>query len=176
MRNNLFKKINNNFIETGCYHGNGIQLALDSGFEKVYSIEITEHYSNLCRRRFQSLGDKVELIQGDSFFKLKELLDSKPNNRFTYWLDGHHSGGDTGFGVKRFPIMEELEAILSREVTGEIIYIDDMRVLKNLTQFHSDEDINLEKILNLVNKLKPGCKIWFEATPYDTEDNLVIEY
>lgn len=176
MKTTLFKKINNNFIETGCYIGDGIQLALNSGFDKVYSIEITDYYADVCINRFKNLGDKVNIIKGDSYFKLKEFLDSRPNEKFTYWLDGHNSGGNTGFGKKRFPILEELTAILSRDVTGEIIYIDDMRVLRNLKQFHEDEDINLQKILDLVNSFKKEYKISFEASPFDPEDHLVIEY
>ena len=35
-----FKNKTSNFIETGSYLGDGIQLAIDSGFDNIYSIEL----------------------------------------------------------------------------------------------------------------------------------------
>ena len=39
-----FRKKTEQYIETGSYEGYSIQLALDSGFSKVYSIELFDKY------------------------------------------------------------------------------------------------------------------------------------
>jgi hypothetical protein len=169
-----FKKITDKFIETGCYLGDGIQLAIDSGFEEIFTIELVEKYINICKNRF--VNNNINFIQGDSYVELSNLLDKFPNDRFTYWLDGHYSSADTGRGVKDFPIMEELEAILKRDVDGEIIYVDDMRILKDYNQ-----DINTEKIISLVKKYKSNYQIYYEDSTlhsgeYLYNDIMVIEY
>lgn len=48
MRYEKFKRRTDWFIETGSYIGLGIDLALQSGFSKVFSIELTDHYHNAC--------------------------------------------------------------------------------------------------------------------------------
>ena len=165
-----FIKKNNSFIETGSLFGDGIQIAIESGFEKVISFEIDESLYNHCVDRYKN-NPNVEIILGDSAFELKRFLDKNKNNQFTYWLDGHYSGGITGIGVKEYPIIEELEAILQRDVKGEVIYIDDMRLLRSFS-----DDINLSKIEKMCLLYKPECKISFEASDYDSEDILIIEY
>jgi hypothetical protein len=161
---------NNNFIETGSLFGDGIQIAIESGFEKVISFEIEETLYNHCVDRYKD-NPNVEIILGDSAVELKKFLDKNKNISFTYWLDGHYSGGITGCGVKEFPIIEELEAILQRDVKDEVIYIDDMRILRSF-----NADINLSKIKKTCLSYKPECKISFEPSDYDSEDILIIEY
>ena len=166
----FFKNKNNNFIETGSFAGDGIKLALDSGFKVVYSIELAEKYYNMCKQRFLK-DNSVNLILGDSFVELKKLLESEKETSFTYWLDGHYSGGETGRGILDFPIMQELETILSRDINNEIIYIDDMRILKSY-----NNDINERKILEMVKRKKPGAFISYEDSDYSLNDIMVIEY
>jgi hypothetical protein len=170
MRSEKFKRKTDWFIETGTYIGLGVDLALQSGFDKVYSIELITHYFNACVEKFKS-NSRVELIQGDSYYKLGELLNRFQNTPFTYWLDGHYSGGDTGFGVEETPLIQELEVILSRNVDGELIYVDDMRLYRNM-----NNNVNSEKIKELLMKYKPNCKIWYESTQFDSQDILCIEY
>jgi hypothetical protein len=169
-----FKKITDKFVETGCYLGDGIQLALDSGFDEIFSIELAPKYIKFCEDRF--VNKKINFIEGDSYTELSRLLNRFPVDKFTYWLDGHYSGNDTGRGVKDFPIMEELEVILRRDVSGEIIYVDDMRILKNYS-----DDINTEKIISLIEKYKSNYKISYEDSTlhsgeYLHNDIMVIEY
>jgi hypothetical protein len=168
-RNRKFIKKTENFIETGSYLGDGIQLAIESGFGRIYSIELSENLYNHCVSRF-SQYNIVNIVLGDSTVKLKEILDNNPNTSFTFWLDGHYSGGMTARGEKDCPLREELECILSRNITGEIIYIDDMR------HYRDHHDINLSDIVNILNKYKPNCKYWFESSDLDMEDQMVIEY
>ena len=66
-KRNVFKNhINEVFIETGSYTGDGIFSALECGFSKIISIEISPKYYSLCCRRFQN-NKNVEVIFGDSY-------------------------------------------------------------------------------------------------------------
>ena len=169
MRNKNFTKKTGDFIETGSYYGDGIQLAIDSGFDKIYSIELSEDLYRHCKSRFFN-SDKVNLVLGDSSIKLKEILENNEGISFTFWLDGHYSGGVTARGEKDCPLKEELECILSRDVENELICIDDMR------HYRDHPDINLNEILDLIKKYKPNSKYWFESSELDPEDCMVIEY
>ena len=67
--------------------------------------------------------------------------------------------------------MEELKAILERNVKNEVIYIDDLRLLRSF-----NDEINLIKIKNMCLLYKPEYKISFESSDYDLEDILIVEY
>ncbi len=170
MRLDKFDKKTEAFIETGSHVGLGIDLAILSGFSEIYSIELVEIYYLGCVEKFKDVS-KVNLILGDSFYELGKILKKNPNKPFTYWLDGHFSGDDTGFGVKETPLMKELETILERNIDGELIYVDDMRLYRNF-----DEETNIEKIYELLKKYKRHGKIHYLSSPHDIEDILVIDY
>ena len=161
---------NNHFIETGSLFGDGIQIAIESGFEKITSFEIDKSLYDHCVNRYKDYPN-VEIILGDSAIELSNFLDKNKNTSFTYWLDGHYSGGLTGCGIKEYPIMEELKAILERNVKNEVIYIDDLRLLRSF-----NDEINLIKIKNMCLLYKPEYKISFESSDYDLEDILIVEY
>ena len=112
----------------------------------------------------------VEILKGLSEEVLPSLLP-RLSGDINFWLDGHYSGGITGCGTNEFPIMEELESILQWNVKKEVIYIDDLRLLRSFS-----DEINLDKIKNMCLSYKPECKISFESSDYDLEDILIIEY
>jgi hypothetical protein len=170
MRTELFKQKTKNFIETGSYIGIGIDLAIRSGFENIFSIEIQQHFYEKCLDKFKH-NTNVNLILGDSFFELEKLLNQYPDTPFTYWLDGHYSGGNTGKGVKETPLLRELEVILSRGIDGELIYVDDMRIYRTF-----DDEVNSNSIKELIKKYKPNATLWYESSPHDPQDCLCIEY
>ena len=66
-----FRKKTEQYIETGACEGYSIQLALDSGFSKVYSIELTDHYYNHCYNRFLN-NQNVTMLKGDSIVELNK--------------------------------------------------------------------------------------------------------
>lgn len=81
------------FVESGSYRGDGIQNALDAGFEEIYSIELAPHLHEVCAKRFAD-NPHVHLYLGDSSVVLKTILD-EIYEPVTFWLDGHYSWGDT---------------------------------------------------------------------------------
>lgn len=145
---NLFKKyLKRVFIETGTYKGDGVQLALDAGFEQIYSIELgIDLYIN-CTYRFAGI-DKVHLFNGDSAMTLPLLLNDI-DEPVTFWLDGHYSGGDTVLGSLNTPLLQELEAIKNHKIKTHTILIDDLRCwVKEVHGFNTNELIQKLKEIN----------------------------
>jgi hypothetical protein len=95
------------FIETGSFTGDGIQAAIDAGFQTIISIELSDHFYNMCKNRFRE-NPNVHIIKGDSFKVLPDIIKNI-DSRITFWLDGHFSGDHTAKGNKISPIIEELE-------------------------------------------------------------------
>lgn len=135
----LFRKyINPLFIETGCGIGDGIQAALDAGFEQVISIELHDDPYNICYNRFVD-NERVRLIKGDSSYILWTLLP-EINRRITFWLDGHDEDS--------YPVLEELEAIRDHRIKTHTILIDDLRMF-DINKHHLSIDIIKNSILNI---------------------------
>ena len=101
--------LNEYFIETGSYFGDGIAEAISAGFPNIISIELADKYFDHCIERFAD-QPHVKIIKGDSFKKLPHILKDIVSP-ITFWLDGHHSAGDTGLGEYWAPLIHELKAI-----------------------------------------------------------------
>jgi hypothetical protein len=157
-----FLKKTEKYIETGSYEGGSIQLAIDSGFSEIYSIELDKTLYEKCVNRFKE-NKNIHLLCGDSSIELLKVLKENPNTPFTYWLDAHSSHST--------PLIAELEMILSRPVLGELIYVDDMRLYNNF-----NSDVNIEKITQIIQKYKPNAKISYEDDIWSKDDILVIDY
>lgn len=146
----LFKKyINRIFIETGSGAGDGIQSALDAGFQQVYSIELSPVMYNICIQKYIHEERVIFLGLGDSQNILPKII-SKINEPMTFWLDAHASGGDT-MGADLPPIMEELEIIKRHHIKTHNILIDDLRcwnwndiIKKKLLEINPDYIVRLE--------------------------------
>ena len=121
----LFKEyLSEVFVETGSYVGDGVACALEAGFNRVYSIELADKYYEHCVARFS--GDqRVTIVKGDSGIMLYEATKDI-NCKITFWLDGHHSCGDTALGCAWSPLMKELELIGQHPIKEHTIIIDDM--------------------------------------------------
>lgn len=144
----LFQKyMNPVFIETGTYHGDGVQQALDAGFNKVYSIELSRDLHSYCKVRFNHY-DNVYLLYGDSGGVLVELLKTI-KEQTTFWLDGHYSGEDTAIGSQNTPLLRELEAIREHSIKTHTILIDDLRGWYKDT--HGFDTLDLMKKILTIN-------------------------
>jgi len=133
--NNIFTQFKNNvFIETGSFMGDGIQKAIDAGFKKIYSIELSDKYAGICEQRFRG-NPKVKIVRGDSAFVLQDILKDI-NEPITFWLDGHHSCDDTALGAYWAPLIQELEQIKNHHIKNHTILIDDMRCWQEVNEVH----------------------------------------
>jgi len=113
------------FVETGSHEGDGIQKALDAGYENIISIELSEFYVDRCIERFLN-EDNVKIVQGDSCDVLPPTIN-EIDESIVFWLDGHYSCGKTAKGKYWSPIMYELDAISKHPIKNHTIMIDDMR-------------------------------------------------
>lgn len=121
----LFKKYTSDiFFETGSFMGDGIQYALEAGFKKIYSMELSDKYFNHCTERFRN-NKSVTIIKGDSGLDLYNAIKDI-DSPITFWLDGHHSCGDTALGCAWSPLIKELDLIGKHHIVNHTIMIDDM--------------------------------------------------
>lgn len=156
-----FRKYSNVFIETGCANGDGVQRALDAGFEKVTSIEAATEWFVKSSRRFNEVYN-VDIVLGKSTDMLPKVI----NNFFqtepiVFYLDAH-SSGDTSFGHKECIagepefqqdsiIKQELNIILSN-YNKHIICMDDVNGLA---------DGHAREYMELCLKYNPDYKFKF---------------
>lgn len=159
--NNLKPFTGKVFVETGSYRGDGIQNAIDAGFETIYSIELSDKYYDHCLRRFKD-NHSVKLFLGDSSKILFDVIKDI-DGQITFWLDGHYSCGDTALGEKVCPLVEEFDAIKRHHIKNHIILVDDLRCWSKDREGFDTEDIkgmileiNSKYKFTLVDGLIPG--------------------
>lgn len=147
------------FVETGTFGGDGIQKALNAGFEEVRSMDIDEGLLKDARRRFS--GDsRVHIHLGDSGTRLSDIIDDI-TEPVTFWLDAHNGFPDpNAVGVKNTPLMQELEQIKQHPIKTHTILIDDMHCCDTLLfDYLSKADI-VAKVLeinpNYIIEFVPG--------------------
>ncbi len=110
-------------VETGTYKGDTINAVKDC-FRKIYSVELSAHLYSQCQERFKN-ETNIELIQGDSSAEISNILE-KLTGPAIFWLDAHHSGGETTHSNKATPVKDELDKIFSSPYDN-VILIDDAR-------------------------------------------------
>jgi|TARA_B100000035_G_scaffold305032_1_gene305406 5S rRNA maturation endonuclease (ribonuclease M5) len=133
----LFQKFVNQskiFIETGTFSGEGIQCALDAGFEKIYSCDINSEYVERAKEKYKDYDVTVENLESQDF--LEKILPTI-DERVVIFLDAHSMPHDVydksrGFGddtvkegVGPCPLEKELNAIKKHPIKDHIIMIDD---------------------------------------------------
>jgi hypothetical protein len=168
-----FTPYNNNkvFIETGTYVGTGVLAALEAGFERIISIELSDHFYELTKSRYGILKG-VEFIHGDSAKVLPELLKTI-NEPCTFWLDGHFmSDPNTGDPNNPVPLMEELKAIAAHPIKTHTILIDDMRLLRNKESEWKDLNYCVCDIEEFLHAINPNYCITFDKGI--TKDDILI--
>lgn len=153
------------FIETGSNHGDGIQAALDAGFECIHSVELSPYAFGWCSHRFEKEGIRVHLSQGDSRPFLRDLL-STTTTKVTFWLDAHECGSGVG-DAKDCPLLEELQIITMHPIKEHTILIDDVRL------FGSDSFPTSEMVINLLSQINPNYHISF-ADSADFDRDILI--
>lgn len=128
------------FIETGSHIGDGIQPALDVGFDHVHSIDLPYIPTNqICASRFSD-NSRVTLHIGDSRACLKALLPTLACP-IVFWLDAHACG--TAGSYLDVPLLGELEIIAERGIKTHTILIDDARLFGSKDLF-----VSMESLLN----------------------------
>lgn len=167
-----FAKVSEVFCETGTFHGDGVLYAIESGFKKIASVEISKINQNVAKERInadpRSQGVVLDLILGDSQQGVLNLIDFARKNNApnpVFWLDAHTHRFENGAVTdgNPCPLLSEIEAINNAFAGQAIILIDDLRIIGA----HGLPPRGLERRLKaaynalfhpdaLVNMIKPG--------------------
>jgi hypothetical protein len=155
------KKHRKIFIETGSADGDGIECALKSGFEEIYSIELNPVLFENCKEKFKD-NKNVYLFCGSSEIELPKILETI-NEPFVLWLDAHWSGGDYIGELMDVYLPKELNSIkdYSEKFDDSVIMIDDMNHYMSNQEF-------CKNIENLVDGIKKTGKIEYCESLYAT--------
>lgn len=164
------------FIETGSYIGKGIDSALQAGFQRIYSIELSNYYHNYCVRKYAG-NDKVKLYFGDSLDVLPLIL-MDIQEPCVFWIDAHWMGGEADKiqpGKNPFPLMDELKIIAKHPIKTHTIIIDDMRLVRDKNKEWGTAfpycTCDIEEFLHTIN---PLYKMEYqEGDAGDTKDVLI---
>jgi hypothetical protein len=116
----------NNFVETGTYHGDTVKLALQFGYQKIYSCELNKELYDNCVKMFEG-NSNVKIFWGDSIDCLHDII-KELDGPATFWLDAHASGPLVGGKSGGSPVVDELKIIKSHGRTDHTIFIDDRRL------------------------------------------------
>lgn len=157
--NTLAKYPNPVFVETGSFAGDGIQAALDAGFEQVHSIELSERWAAHCRERFTEERKicKVFIHECDSAHMALKHQDTQ----ITFWLDAHEVRGyESAKGP--CPLLRELEQIAQHPNKRHTILIDDVTMFPEF-------GTSLEEVTAALLRINPEYRItridgWFPPT------------
>ena len=122
-----FKGNNRVFVETGTYRGDGVYLAVQAGYEAIFSLDID--MSNNSYRKLIGARCDVCFFEIDSAKGLGDIINGI-DEPITFWLDAHWQFLDGhAKGENPFPLLKELEHIASHPVKSHTIIIDDMMFL-----------------------------------------------
>lgn len=149
------------FVETGCYRGDGIQNALDFGYQMVYSCDINDEMVKYTNERFID-NNRVVLYQMDSVEFLNTVIGEIiypggffQNEQVTFWLDAHRSGPLPGGRYGDCPLVKEIEMIGKSRRKDHTIFID------NKSLFGSGEwgGVTLEETIDALKRVNNDYKI-----------------
>jgi len=144
------------FVETGTFVGDGIQRALDAGFEEIHSVDIDPIAIRDAKNRFKD-NSKVNIYTKDSSRELKDIL-VHIREPVTFWLDAHNGFPDPeAKDVKNTPLLEELEQIKNHPIKTHTILIDDMHCCETLLFDFLTRDQIVAKVL----EINPAYRIKF---------------
>lgn len=156
------------FVETGTLDGDGVNLALNTGFKQIYSVEIVEERYNFCVNRFVD-NKNVKLYLGDSLDTLPAILASL-NDKTTFWLDAHvNSKIDKVFGKFKCPILEEIKLIVNNEYSDTIL-IDDIRLFRN----NGKGKFNYIKLNDILKEIPSNFEVSY-AEGFVQDDIMVVK-
>ncbi len=161
LKHSVLEKYHNKiFVETGTLWGDAVQVALDCGFETVYTIELNPELAENARRRFEQeiKQGRVGVLEGDSFEIFPKLV-SELSDPVTFWLDAHWDGGPVG--RYKCPLPMELDALLVHPIKTHSLLIDDRRILGQANS-NWGAGILESEILETIKKINPDYIVTYE--------------
>lgn len=150
------------FYETGSWHGDGIQQALNAGFSYIYSCDISKQFYDECDQRFKNNSNVFLFNCSSDFFLFGNRKETKPS---LFWLDAHFPV-DYGTYIPdekfRLPLITELEILRDKwDISKSVIICDDIRNLRSVMnpRYHENElherfilDVDWEYFTHILDK------------------------
>lgn len=167
---NKYVTFEKTFVETGTAQGNGVQVALDYGFQKIVTIEVNPKMYFEATQRF-ALESNVLLMLGGSRDVLPHVLKDIKEPA-VFWLDAHWSTGEAPLppGTLPCPVLAELRALAKHPIKDHLIMMDDIRYYKHgIEQW---QNINLGDIIDELMRINP--KYWITFEPGITDSDILI--
>lgn len=154
----IIKFLSPYFFETGTLYGDAVRLALDVGFEKIFTVEIDQILFDENTKKFKKEIEegRVFMFNGDTYKLMPEIIEKYIDKKCTFWLDAHQDYGPTG--VKRCPLLEELEYIKTKSDLGHTILIDDRRIFGNWW----GQGISEEMVIRKIKEINSNYNITYE--------------
>jgi hypothetical protein len=152
----LSKYPNTIFLETGTYTGYTTAMALRCGFERVLTVELSDHWRDQYQTLFGN-DDRVQLFAGLSKDRLPQML-AQVGTPATFWLDAHYFGGPSALGDKFCPLMEELDLIAGHWIKTHTILIDDVRCFGK----EFGPEVTVEQVIKKLLTINPQYRFHFE--------------
>lgn len=146
------------FVETGTHLGGSVSVALELGFEKIFSCELMQERFSHCMEKFED-DENVYLWNGTSLDCFPEIV-SKLDQKSLFWLDAHGEGG----GV---PTFEELDIIATSSIKDHSILIDDIPI------YFSE---NREELKQKILSINPEYKIIEYQTNHGSDFDVLGAY
>ncbi len=165
----LMDNMSHYFFETGTADGDAVRLALQCGFEKIFTVEIDPvlYAKNILRYKKYIDEGRVFMFLGDTFELMPEIIANHIDKSCTFWLDAHQDFGPGG--VKKCPLIEELEYIKSSPLEHKLL-IDDRRMFG----IWWGEGINEELIISKIKEVNPNYIISY-ADGHIADDIIVAK-
>ena len=150
----LSKYKNKNFVETGTLWGEAVEVALECGFEKIYSIEIDPEKVKFNQEKFAKEIEEgiVTVVEGDTFEVFGDVL-KQITGKTTFWLDAHWDGDVEG--QYKCPLPFELEEISKMRSKSNTLLIDDRRLFgdkESTWGWEISEEQIVEKVFSINEK------------------------
>lgn len=157
------------YLETGLYDPTtniSCKKALQSNFDKVYSIEIRQDWIELGKKVFKNdiESTRLTLIHGDSSDLGNYINSDIFNAKTLFFLDAHVDNVNIHTYKTVCPVFNELQAISKLSRKDNVICIDDVRILKNNYPWNETAygNINfIDKIIDEIRKINPDYVITY---------------
>lgn len=172
-----YKKDHCIFVETGTYLGGAVSMAIEQGFDLIYSVDISYNKRNqeYFKKEIQLL--KVKLLYGDSVDILPSVIREINGVSSMFWLDAHYDVFSNMCGKYKTPILQELECISKSRLNNHTILIDDIRMFRNSEEWAVS--VTLDQIISTLIEINPMYKIVYENGRDDDsfrKDDILVAY
>jgi hypothetical protein len=176
--NELFKYINNVFLETGTFKGDTLFNIANNKLcspEKIISLELSDIFYDNCLKRFKN-NSNIVLYKANSKYDLYNIIQDI-DQPITFWLDSHWSGTpNVGCDTETVcPIIEELEQIKQHYIKTHTIMIDDIRLMNNSNIKEQGFPITLDQIIKIIYEINPKYTIKY-YDDYTSSKDILVAY